>query len=683
MKKDKVLNFFQKLSRQVAWILEVFKTQVAGTVKEYSPLLLKLERVYKTRGQSEMINYIKSLRTALLNYLSGNKTRVKGIKLTKQGVPKILVPLLKLDSYGESPIERLRIILTILYSTRALNLGTNPDTSSITSVGVSLPTDIMKYGKSFWRELGYRPSQTVPKSLNFKAYHFSTKSGPNGHALWTSLQDLNSLPESLVTSIKTIGGEVISERIDCLLKSKHLLPFYLKQKPGKFRKLTWFPDKEEKIRIIAIVDYWSQTVLKPLHSYLNNVLKKIKQDRTFDQGAFKEVLKDKEIYYSIDLTAFTDRFPMLINTKLLKCLLPETYVNAWQDIMVGYPFEFTNKDKKESLSYQVGNPMGAYSSWPSTAVAHHYIMYFCCRELGISWSKSEYCLLGDDIVIANKELGEKYLAVIKSLGVEVSALKTHTSPKLYEFAKRLIYKGQEITPFPISALAESESRSYIMTNLLLEVRNKEWITSLGIPSSVSEYYSIVKRRPSRYMKDQFNNAYISELMLSCIRGSITAQDCLNAIKRHNKIRVRDLTLEEGQGILSSLAVEAFADSNPENDKTGKHSLGYLAETLVCHFTGFEDPVDCELGFQLIYALPLLGAYALIEEMFMNMKREARRIDTVAGGDWPLLMKTMALPLDDKIFVRRQSHLIAQASAIVGKKVVERLQFLSENAWMLG
>lgn len=38
------------------------------------------------------------------------------------------------------------------------------------------------------------------------------------------------------------------------------------------------------------------------------------------------------------------------------------------------------------------------------------------------------------------------------LGVEVSVLKTHTSPHFFEFAKRLFYKGVEISPFPISAI---------------------------------------------------------------------------------------------------------------------------------------------------------------------------------------------------------------------------------------
>jgi hypothetical protein len=52
------------------------------------------------------------------------------------------------------------------------------------------------------------------------------------------------------------------------------------------RKLSYFPDKEGKTRIIGILDYFSQTVLKKLHSFLFRILDRIPQDCTFDQGAF-------------------------------------------------------------------------------------------------------------------------------------------------------------------------------------------------------------------------------------------------------------------------------------------------------------------------------------------------------------------------------------------------------------
>jgi hypothetical protein len=112
--------------------------------------------------------------------------------------------------------------------------------------------------------------------------------------------------------------------------------------------------------------------------------------------------------------------------------------------------------------------MGAYSSWASFALANHYIVYLACNQVGVEWSQCKYCLLGDDIVIGHKEVADAYICLMKSLGVEISELKTHKSPQLYEFAKRLIYKDLEISPFPISALKESITRYYRIVNLLLE-----------------------------------------------------------------------------------------------------------------------------------------------------------------------------------------------------------------------
>jgi len=58
------------------------------------------------------------------------------------------------------------------------------------------------------------------------------------------------------------------------------------------------------------------------------------------------------------------------------------------------------------------------------------------------------------------------MEVIKKLGVEYSLAKTHRSNNFFEFAKRLYYKGIEITPFPVSALKECGKSSLSLTTLL-------------------------------------------------------------------------------------------------------------------------------------------------------------------------------------------------------------------------
>lgn len=61
-------------------------------------------------------------------------------------------------------------------------------------------------------------------------------------------------------------------------------------------------------------------------------------------------------------------------------------------------------------------------------------------------------MLGDDILLGDRLLAERYLTTITELGLEISLPKSYEDSHLMEFAKRLIYKGEEISPAPIRGL---------------------------------------------------------------------------------------------------------------------------------------------------------------------------------------------------------------------------------------
>lgn len=61
--------------------------------------------------------------------------------------------------------------------------------------------------------------------------------------------------------------------------------------PFPMRRLILIPDKEGKTREVAVFDYWSQTILRPVHAFLFGILRVIPQDMTFNQGGFVEVVK--------------------------------------------------------------------------------------------------------------------------------------------------------------------------------------------------------------------------------------------------------------------------------------------------------------------------------------------------------------------------------------------------------
>jgi hypothetical protein len=87
--------------------------------------------------------------------------------------------------------------------------------------------------------------------------------------------------------------------------------------------------KEEaagKLRVFALVDLWTQSVLKPLHEGLFALLRQIPNDGTFNQDASVKRSGEKasisKCAYSFDLSSATDRLPIALQSAILDRLLP-------------------------------------------------------------------------------------------------------------------------------------------------------------------------------------------------------------------------------------------------------------------------------------------------------------------------------------------------------------------------
>jgi hypothetical protein len=219
------------------------------------------------------------------------------------------------------------------------------------------------------------------------------------------------------------------------------------------RRITVVEDKEGKSRVIAILDYWSQLVLRPLHDYLSSRLRNIPSDCTFDQTVkvlpfYKDNLQKGKTFHCLDLSAATDRLPFDLQHKILGHVF-----NSW-DIANNVKTLLTNEpfySRKGLLRYNVGQPMGAYCSWPLMALTHHFIVYLAGKRAGNS-RFTNYLLLGDDIVICDNDVAKEYKLLLDELGMEISERKTLVSNDTMEFVKRLFHKGQYITPLSLSHL---------------------------------------------------------------------------------------------------------------------------------------------------------------------------------------------------------------------------------------
>jgi hypothetical protein len=217
-----------------------------------------------------------------------------------------------------------------------------------------------------------------------------------------------------------------------------------------------FSFKEEaagKLRIFAIVDIWTQSVLNPLHSSLFKLLRSLPNDGTFDQDASFKRAQEKATAsgnaFSVDLSSATDRLPISIQGDVLDVFTGiEGFGSAWRKLLTTREYIIPSTEKVGSyglpkgkgLTYATGQPMGALSSWAMLALTHHLIVQFSVhrvRGTQTTWYLN-YEVLGDDIVIFDYDIYLEYLKVMEELGVPCNPSKS--IPALYrpvcEFAKR-------------------------------------------------------------------------------------------------------------------------------------------------------------------------------------------------------------------------------------------------------
>lgn len=137
-------------------------------------------------------------------------------------------------------------------------------------------------------------------------------------------------------------------------------------------------------------------------------------------------------------------------------------------------------------------------------------------------------------MIADRDVAELYMKVISALGVDYSPAKTHNSEKFYEFAKRIIYKGQEVTPFPVSALRDVRRSSDTLVTLLMRMRERGYEFP-SISSSVRLYFSLVLNFRSKLSNKIALNSYYFEGVLSLTQGIVPALAVFNDLLGKNNL----------------------------------------------------------------------------------------------------------------------------------------------------
>jgi hypothetical protein len=277
-----------------------------------------------------------------------------------------------------------------------------------------------------------------------------------------------------------------------------LVPLLLlvKKFPGYLGRLALLYEARGKVRVVAITDWWTQVLLRPLHDGLFDILKTIPQDGTFDQMApvhrlMSYVRASGAPVFSYDLSAATDRLPVKLQIQVLQ-ELGIGWARNWAALLTGRSWYLDGKPVK----YAVGQPMGALSSWAILAVTHHLLVQVAARRVAYQGWFQHYALLGDDIIIADRAVAGAYLDLITSLGVSINLSKSfEIDSGAAEFAKRWISPTLgDFSPMSPGLILAALRNPRIIPTLIQDALNRDFIFSTRVVVDLARYLRMIRPR---------------------------------------------------------------------------------------------------------------------------------------------------------------------------------------------
>lgn len=340
--------------------------------------------------------------------------------------------------------------------------------------------------------------------------------------------------------------------------------------PGMVGKLSTKDEAAGKVRVFAMVDVWTQSILLPLHNMLFDFLGSLPNDGTLNQTAACIRASDKAIKagcsFGYDLSAATDRLPITLQVSILSSVMGDKLANLWKKLLVDrdYWFRVTDQEGKflrwEKHRYSVGQPMGALSSWAMLAVTHHFLVQLAYQraysknfhlfnltreDLKDKWFDG-YELLGDDIVIFDKLVASQYLTIMEGIGVPINLSKSVVATNsTLEFAKVTMHYGVNVSALSWKMFI-SQNNLMGRVNILYSLINK------GYTHSKLMVWIDNILRPNLKVKSNLVLGLIPLLAMFNNSGKISTEDVLKAIDTEGGITSSALIRGANKGYLINL-----------------------------------------------------------------------------------------------------------------------------------
>lgn len=227
-------------------------------------------------------------------------------------------------------------------------------------------------------------------------------------------------------------------------------------------------------------------------------------------------------------------------------------------------------------------------------MSHHAVIRMLGERVcpGVKPGKLEYVVLGDDVLIWNDALAAAYKDFLAVMGVDWSPAKTYVSSEMFEFAKRIFFRGTEITPFPVSAVMGALKNPVLLGAVLISESRKGFVPRSGISVAVKRLkHRLDPLTPASVVRKWGRAAFEAETIFYHMTKKCSADDAVQAILKRNPVLVgKPYLFEEGVGalLLREAAAEVFCSSlerTSGRSPGGSNSVSEMANQFYSQICG--------------------------------------------------------------------------------------------------
>jgi hypothetical protein len=245
----------------------------------------------------------------------------------------------------------------------------------------------------------------------------------------------------------------------------------------KLRKICAIPDKGNKSRAVAIVDFWTNSVCAELERVVNEITMKLYKERCcfyshregWDDISSQTPELQNELK-SLDASSWTDNFPAALQLIVVKALFGQKLSNAWKHLVVTCPWYIPKMPKP--VYYGKGQGMGTKGSFAIAQLTDLIFIEFVYSKQYPMLIDPYFMKVGDDLVLQDPDM--KFTSWYEKIGVPINLSKSKFKTdygSFVEFVSRNSWNGLDysvVSPRLVSKFLRNDYYLIVLFNHIKE-----------------------------------------------------------------------------------------------------------------------------------------------------------------------------------------------------------------------